>query len=109
MEKNIIINNEFVKAYVSLHTTIKTAEEKMKALREGLACGTYVYQGKEAITSSVTIAEVSKKIVKAGYETEYNAIMEQIKALQEQADALTERVYSHNMVKVTKAPKGLNK
>lgn len=108
MNNNYIINNDFVKAFVSLHTTKKTCENKLAELKSGMPCGTYVYQGKENITSCVTISEVSKKQVKAGYENEYNAIIEQIKALQEKADALTEKVVSHTMAKVTKAPKGLN-
>ena len=106
---NYIIDNEFVKEFVTLHTTKKTCENKMQELRQDKPCGTYVYQGTEKITSCVTISEVTKKQVKTGCENEYNDIQEQIKALQERADALTEKVYSHTMVKVTKAPKGLNK
>lgn len=103
-----IIDNDFVKAFVSLHTTKKTCENKMQELRQGKGLGTYVYQGKENITACVTISEVTKKTVKAGFEQEYADIQEQIKALQERADVLTEKTFSHTMVKVTKAPKGLN-
>lgn len=106
---NYIIDNEFVKAFVSLHTTKKTCENKMQELREGKGLGTYVYQGKENITSCVTISEVTKKAVKAGCEKEYEEIQAQIKALQERAEQLTEKIFSHTMVKVTKAPKTLNK
>lgn len=108
MTNNYIIDNEFVKAFVSLHTTKKTCEDKMQELKQGKGLGTYVYKGKENITSCVTISEVTKKAVKAGCEKEYEDIQAQIKALQEKAEALTEKVYSHTMVKVTKAPKGLN-
>ena len=108
MNKNIIIDNEFVKAFVSLHTTKKTCEDKMQELRQDKTCGTYVYQGVEKVTSCVTISEVSKKTVKAGCEKEYENIQAQIKALQEQAEALTEKTFSHYMAKVTKAPKTLN-
>lgn len=108
MNKNIIIDNEFVKAFVSLHTTKKTCEDKMQELRQDKTCGTYVYQGVEKITSCVTISEVSKKTVKEGCENEYNALMEQIKELQAKAELLTEKTFSHYMAKVTKAPKTLN-
>ena len=103
-----IIDNDFVKAFVSLHTTKKTCEDKMQELRQDKGLGTYVYQGKENITSCVTISEVTKKTVKAGCEKKYKDIQAQIKILQEQADALCEKTFSHTMVKVTKAPKGLN-
>lgn len=108
MEK-IIVDNEFVKAFLTLHTTKKTCENKLQELRQGKECGTYVYQGVEKITSCVTISEVSKKVVKAGCEKEYENIQAQIKALQEKADALTEKTFSHYMAKPTKAPKTLNK
>lgn len=108
MEK-IIVANDFVKKYVGIHTTIKTYEKQLAELKDGLECATYVYQGTEKITSCVTVSPVTKKTVKAGYENEYNSIQEQIKALQEKAEQLTEKTFSHYMVKVTKAPKGLNK
>lgn len=107
--ENIIINNELVKEYVRIHTTMKTCEKQLAELKSGLTVGTYVYQGVEKITSCVTVSEVTKKTVKAGCESEYESIQEQIKALQERAEQLTERTFSHYQVKVTKAPKGLNK
>lgn len=106
---NIIVANELVKEYVRIHTTIKTLEGQLAELKAGLSVGTYVYQGTEKITSCVTVSEVTKKSVKEGCENEYNSIQEQIKALQERAELLTEKKFSHYMVKVTKAPKGLNK
>ena len=108
MNNNIIVNNNLVKEYVRIHTTIKTLENQLANLKEGLMVGTYIYQGAEKITSCITVAEVAKKSVKEGCEIEYNALMEQIKALQEKAELLTEKRFSHYMVKVTKMPKGLN-
>lgn len=109
MTNNIIVANELVKEYVRIHTTIKTLETQLGELKAGLSVGTYVYQGTEKITSCVTVSEVTKKSVKEGYENEYNTLMEQIKELQTKAELLTEKKFSHYMVKVTKAPKGLNK
>ena len=109
MSNKIIVANELVKEYVRIHTTIKTLEGQLAELKEGLSVGTYVYQGTEKITSCVTVSEVTKKSVKEGYEDEYNSLMEQIKELQAKAELLTEKKFSHYMVKVTKAPKGLNK
>ena len=108
MNKNIIIDNEFVKTFVSLDTTEKTCKSKKQELRANRPYGTYIYQGVEKITSCVTISPVTKKTVKAGCEKEYENIQAQIKALQEKADALSEPTFSHDMAKVTKAPKTLN-
>ena len=44
---NYIIDNDFVKEFITLHTTKKTCENKMQELRQDKPCGTYVYQGKE--------------------------------------------------------------
>lgn len=107
--KNIIIDNEFVKEYVTLHTTKKTCEDKMANLKTSKPCGTYIYQGKDSITSCVTISEVTKAVVREGCEDEYNALEEQIKALKERQALLTERIISYTQAKVTKAPKTLNK
>ena len=109
MSEKIIVANDFVKKYVSLHTTLKTCEKQLAEMKNGLSVGTYIYQGVEKITSCVTVAAVSKKTVKTGCEQEYANIQEQIKALQEKAEMLTEKSFSHYMVKVTKAPKTLNK
>ena len=95
MTKNIIIDNDFVKEYVSLHTTKKTCEDKMATLKISKPCGTYIYQGKDAVTSCVTISEVTKAIIREGCEDEYNAIEEQIKALKARQALLTERVTSY--------------
>jgi hypothetical protein len=109
MTKNIIVDNDFVKEYVTLHTTKKTCEDKMTVLKASKPCGTYVYQGKDLITSCVTISEVTKAVVREGCEAEYNAIEEQIQALKARQELLTVRITSYTQARVKKAPKGLNK
>ena len=109
-----INNNNLVKEYVTLHTTKKTIEDKMTALKNEFLdiaknenC-TFYYKGVENITSCVTVSSVTKKQVKAGNEKAYNELQAKIDALKAQQEELCETVFSHNTAKVTKAPKGLN-
>lgn len=107
--KNIITDNEMVKKAVRIHTTIKTLQGQLDDIKNANDCGTYIYQGVDSIPSCVTISEVTKTIVREGCEDEYNDFEAQIKELKARQALLTERIVSHKQIKITKAPKGLNK
>ena len=112
---NLINNNELVKKFVALDSTektIKAQKEELKAQFLELARNenaTFYYQGKENITSSVTVAPVTKKAVKDEFLKKYEEIQKQIDTLKAEQEKMLETVFSHYMVKVTKQPKGLNK
>lgn len=111
-EKNIVIANELVLAYVSAHNTIKSMEKKQAELKPRfleMGIGTYIYKGVEKITNCVTVSEVCKKEIVVTNQEAFDELQAQIDALKE-----LQKQYTTTVDKIsyratpTAMPKGLN-
>lgn len=111
-EKNIVIANDLVLTYVSIHNAIKKLEQRQKDLKPKfieMGMGTYIYKGAKKITNCVTVSEVHKEKIVVTNQEAYNEIQAKIDELKEQQKAYTTTVddISYRATPTT-MPKGLN-
>lgn len=116
MEKNIFVNNELVKMFVTFDSQEKTAKKNREQVKNQILAldtglGTYIYQGVEKVTSCVTVYEQKKTVtsVKPEYQGEFDLLQQQIDLLKKQQEQFLEYTEVTTIcAKATKMPKGIN-